>query len=156
MKQISVRRSVSIWILLLLAACSKSLQKDVCGEMNFALIDVESVTEIKLHKTNGPETSENTIAILNTNDQVSAVHRFLMSNESDWVADPFGVPVASYRAVFWSESTRLESVSFGPSFFVSQGCGYFFAANSTETEINDFVSLFGVHAEDTLDFGPPL
>lgn len=114
MKRFSVHRSVSIWILLALTACGETLQKDVCNQMNFAFIDIESVTEIRLHKTNGLETSENTIASLSAKDEVSAVHRFLMSNESDWTVDPFGVPVGSYRVIFWSESTRFESVSFGP------------------------------------------
>ena len=75
-----------------------------------------------------------------------------MTGRSSWRASPFGVPVGRYRVVFWSEDTRLGSVSFGQEFLVGQGCGYFFASGTSAEEISKFASLLGVDDPIKLTF----
>ncbi|MEL6474055.1 MAG: hypothetical protein AAFQ21_08210 [Pseudomonadota bacterium] len=136
---------------IVLSGCG-SLYGESCEQMHFASINVEDVTSVRLHRTNGRESAENQLAELSGREEIQATFKFLTTRRSKWRASPFGVPVGRYRIVFWKNEERRGSVSFGEEFLVGQGCGYFFAANVSSKEITQLASLLGVEDPLKLEF----
>ncbi len=142
----------TLFFALLITGCS-GFKGDTGQQMHFQTINVQNITSISVHDPKGKSPS-NTDGVelvrLQDKESIENVFGSLKSLKNNWVADLVGVPVGRYQVVFWQDSERLASISFGQSFFVGQGCGYFFANSVGMEEIAQFQTAVGI--DEALSF----
>lgn len=134
---------LSLLLIIFVSSCGYVLDAK-CESMGFDGLLLQDITLIKAHDNRGDGLEKEPLIVIDDEEKISALIKFIVNRDKNWRAPWAGVPVGDLRIVFWSKNTRIRSFVVGQTFIESQGCGYFFIKNIFRTERDQIVELLGL------------
>ncbi len=144
-------RVLKIQIIAILLSASLSscefVQDGKCESMGFENLDEQKISSIKVYDNRRDGMEEQPLVVIDNEEKIAAITKFLKERNEDWLAPWGGVPVGQLRVVFWNNDARIRAFSVGNSFIEAQGCGYFFIKNISAAERNQILELLELEFE---------